>query len=152
MVTGGPEERALAEALPRLTAAPRLMAVGQTSLMELACLIKRCDVFLTHDSSSLHVAAAVGTPTIALFGPTDPRRHLPPTFTGEVIQKDVFCSPCYSTHCRTITHACMKRITVEEVLSAVLAILAEAEATQSPSHPRPDAHERRGGPVTQFPS
>jgi heptosyltransferase-2 len=131
VVIGGPEERSLGETLARLTRRPPLLLAGQTSLMELACVIKRCDAFLAHDSSSLHVAAAVGTPTVALFGPTDPRRHLPPTFTGTVIQKDVFCSPCYSSRCRTITHACMKRIEVEEVLTAVLTILAERETARS---------------------
>jgi heptosyltransferase-2 len=127
VVVGGPAERVLGERLAALTKSPPLNLIGQTSLMELACLLKRCDVFVAHDSSSLHVATAVGTPTVALFGPTDPRRHLPPTFAGQVIKKDVFCSPCYSTHCRTITHACMKRIGVEEVLSATLGLLAEAD-------------------------
>jgi lipopolysaccharide heptosyltransferase II len=127
IVMGGPEERALGEALAALTRRPPQVVIGQTSLMELACLIRRCDVFLAHDSSSLHVAAAVGTPTVALFGPTDPRRHLPPAFTGQVIRKEVFCSPCYAPRCRTLTHACMKRIGVEEVLRAVLALLADAD-------------------------
>jgi lipopolysaccharide heptosyltransferase II len=128
VVTGGPEEHPLGEALTRLMKTQPLVVIGRTTLMELACLIRRCDVFLTHDSSSLHVAAAVGTPTIALFGPTNPKRHVPPTFVGQVIKKDVFCSPCYSPRCRTITHACMKRIGVEEVLTAVLGLLADAEA------------------------
>jgi lipopolysaccharide heptosyltransferase II len=127
VVTGGPDERALGEALLRLTKVRPLMLVGQTNLMELACVIKRCGAFIAHDSSSLHVAAAVGTPAVALFGPTDPRRHLPPSFNGTVIKKDVFCSPCYSPRCRTVTHACMTRIGVEEVLSAVLALLADAD-------------------------
>jgi len=127
VVVGGSDERALGEALARLAEPPPIVLIGCTTLMELACLIKRCDAFLAHDSSSLHVAAAVGTPTVALFGPTDPRRHLPPTFKGQVMKRDVFCSPCYSTRCRTVTHACMKRISVEEVLGAVLAQLAEAE-------------------------
>ena len=127
VVVGGPEERPLGEALERLTRHPLLLLAGQTSLMELACVLKRCDAFLGHDSSSLHVAAAVGTPTVALFGPTDPRRHLPSSFAGTVIQKDVFCSPCYSARCRTITHACMRRIEVEEVLTAALALLADVE-------------------------
>jgi lipopolysaccharide heptosyltransferase II len=126
VIVGGPEERGLAEALTGLTRAVLIDAVGKTSLLELACLIKRCDVFVAHDSSSLHVAAAVGTPTVALFGPTDPRRHLPPTFRGQVIEKAVFCRPCYARRCRTITHACMARITPEEVLGAVLTLLAEA--------------------------
>ena len=47
---------------------------------------------------------------------------------GQVIKKNVVCSPCYSPRCRTITHACMKRISVEEVLSAVLGLLAEVDA------------------------
>jgi ADP-heptose:LPS heptosyltransferase len=127
VVTGAPEERALGETLASKTrTAPRVL-IGQTSLMELACVIKRCDAFLTHDSFALHVAAAVGTPTVALFGPTDPQRHLPATFTGQVVKKDVFCSPCYSATCRTLTHACMKRIGVEEVLTAALTLLADAE-------------------------
>jgi len=127
VAVGGPEERALGAALMALTKRPPMNAIGQTTVMELAGLIKRCDVFLAHDSSSLHVAAAVGTPTVALFGPTDPRRHLPPQFNGQVLKKDVFCSPCYSPRCRTITHACMKRIGVEEVLQTVFALLADAE-------------------------
>ena len=129
MITGGPEERAIGDAIrQRATSTPHIV-IGQTHIMELACLIKRCDVFVAHDSSPLHLAAAVGTPTIALFGPTDPARHLPPAFVGQVIKKDVFCSPCYSPRCRTITHACMKRIGVDEVLSAVLGLLADAEIT-----------------------
>jgi ADP-heptose:LPS heptosyltransferase len=99
------------------------MAIGQTSLMELACLIKRVDVMVTHDTAVLHLAAAVGTPTVALFGPTDPARHLPPAFHGRIIEKEVFCRPCYSTRCRILTHACMKRIEIEEVLQAVLGLL-----------------------------
>lgn len=136
VVTGGPEEHALAEAFRRLVSPLPAMLIGQTSLMELAEVIRHCDVFVAHDSSSLHLAAASKTPTIALFGPTDPRRHLPPVFTGQVIKKDVFCSPCYSPRCRTITHACMKKISVEEVYQAVATWLAEAEQRSAPpAHP-----------------
>jgi len=80
---------------------------------------------------------------VALFGPTDPRRHLPPSFNGTVIKKDVFCSPCYSPRCRTITHACMNRIGVEEVLSAVLTLLADAD-----THAREPASPRARKPVS----
>jgi heptosyltransferase-2 len=67
---------------------------------------------------------------VALFGPTDPRRHLPPTFTGVILKKDVLCSPCYSARCRTITHACMKRISVEDVFKAVLGLLPDTDAAE----------------------
>ena len=123
VITGGPEEQDLGAALVQMTSSRPLVVIGETNLMELACLIKRFDVFVAHDSSPLHLAAAMGTPTVALFGPTDPARHLPPTFQGQVIQKDVFCSPCYSARCWTITHACMKRIQVDEVLNTVLELL-----------------------------
>jgi lipopolysaccharide heptosyltransferase II len=131
IVIGGPEERVLGETLSSLTRHRPLLLAGQTSLLELACVLKRSDLFLGHDSSSLHVAAAVGAPAVALFGPTDPRRHLPPSFAGTVIRKDVFCSPCYSARCRTVTHACMKRISIEEVLAAALAILADRETAST---------------------
>ncbi len=134
VITGGPEERDLGRSLQRLTNAPLLLAIGQTSLMELACLIKRCEVFLTHDSAALHLAAAVGTPTVALFGPTDPARHVPPTFIGQIIKKDLFCSPCYAPRCLTLTHACMKRISVEEVLRTTLGLLADADLPASAVH------------------
>lgn len=139
VVTGGAEERALGEALCALTKTPPQVVIGQTTLMELACLIKRCDLFMAHDSSSLHLAAAMGTPTIALFGPTDPKRHLPPAFRGAVIKKDLWCSPCYATSCRTITHACMKRITVEEVLQMAFALLADRELSGAPQAPQPSS-------------
>ncbi|MBI4598149.1 MAG: lipopolysaccharide heptosyltransferase II [Candidatus Omnitrophica bacterium] len=129
VVTGGSQEQGIASALAQLTSPLPHIVVGKTTLMELACLIKRCDLFLAHDSSALHLAAAMRVPTIALFGPTDPARHLPPNFLGEVIKKDVFCSPCYSPRCRTLTHACMNRISVEEVLKVVLGRLAMAEAS-----------------------
>ena len=133
LVTGGPDEVDLGEALTHKTNAPVRNVIGQTSLMELACLIKRCDVFVAHDYSTLHLAAAMGTPTVALFGPTDPRRHLPPLFRGTVLKKDVFCSPCYSPRCRTVTHACMKRISVDEVLDAIEALVGSSRAVNPQS-------------------
>ena len=131
VVTGGPDERVLGDALARLTTSRPISLIGRTNLMELACLIRRFDVFVAHDSSPLHLAAAMGTPTVALFGPTDPARHLPPAFRGQVVKKDVFCSPCYSPRCRTITHACMQQIGVPEVLNAVLNLLDEPAAVPS---------------------
>jgi ADP-heptose:LPS heptosyltransferase len=124
VVVGGPEERPIGEALARALREPVGVVIGETSVMTLACVIRRCGAFVAHDSSSLHVAAAVGTPTVALFGPTDPRRHLPPGFLGRVVRRPVWCSPCYSPWCRTITHACMERISVEDVLNAVLDLLS----------------------------
>lgn len=149
VITGSPQERSLGEAILSLCrAGPRLL-IGQTSVMELACVIKRCHVFVALDSAALHLAAAIGTPTVALFGPTDWHRHLPPTFIGQIIQKDVFCSPCYSPRCRTFTHACMKRIHVDEVLNAIrnllpstLRLSRESLRAQSPGEEAESGHDR----------
>ncbi len=124
VITGGPGEQGLAEAMGSQMTSKPLVLVGRTRILELACVIKRCQAFVAHDSSPLHLAAAMGTPTVALFGPTDPRRHLPPGFKGQVIKRDVFCAPCYSATCRTVTHACMQRIAVADVLGAVLAAVS----------------------------
>lgn len=94
-----------------------IIACGKTSINQLAYLIKRCRVFISSDSAPLHLAAAVATPYIALFGPTDSRRHLAPATKGIVINKNMLCSPCYKPKCKT--RDCMKKITVEEVLEAI---------------------------------
>ncbi|MDD5465757.1 MAG: lipopolysaccharide heptosyltransferase II [Candidatus Omnitrophica bacterium] len=92
-------------------------ACGKTTINELAVLIKRCHVFVSADSSPLHIASAVGTPFIALFGPTDPRRHLPPGKDYIIIKKDLNCSPCYKTKCRS--KRCMVEINPAEVFEAI---------------------------------
>ena len=93
------------------------MLFRSTSVNQLACLIKRCTVYISPDSASLHIAASQGVPFIALFGPTDCRRHLPPAKDFIVINKDLTCSPCYKPKCKT--KKCMELITPEEVLGAV---------------------------------
>ncbi len=119
IVTGTDAEAAFGEILTRTTCQAPLVAIGQTSVLELACVLRRCQAFVTSDSAPLHVAAAVGTPTVALFGPTDPARHVPAGAPIRVVRHPVFCSPCYSSRCRTLTHACMKRIRVDDVLEAI---------------------------------
>jgi len=96
-------------------------ACGKTAINQLACLIKRCAVFICADSAPLHVAASQGVPIVALFGPTDPRRHLPPARKYAVIKKDLPCSPCYKSRCKT--RKCMVLIRPQEVLEAIEQLL-----------------------------
>lgn len=90
---------------------------GITSLVELIALIKLCDVLLTNDSGPMHIASAVETPLVALFGSTNEKKTGP--FKGAVIHKNVGCSPCYLREC-PIDFRCMKKIEVEEVYQAIL--------------------------------
>lgn len=97
-------------------------ACGKTSLMQLAALIRRCSVLLTVDSAPMHIAAAVRTPFVALFGPTDPECHLPFSEKFALIKKDLKCSPCYKSSC--FRKSCMAQITVEEVYKVITSLLA----------------------------
>jgi len=118
VITGTAQDLIYADMLVKsLKTAKIINACGKTSVNELAALIKKCNVFISADSSPLHVASAVGTPFIALFGPTDSRRHLPPGKNCIVINKDLDCSPCYKTKCRS--KRCMTDISPEEVLAAI---------------------------------
>jgi len=93
-------------------------ALGKTSVPRLAALVKRCSVLVSSDSAPLHVASSVDTPSIALFGPTDPKRHVVPTKKSLVLQKGLKCSPCYHANCRR-DYKCMKAIKPEEVYEAL---------------------------------
>ncbi len=94
---------------------------GTTSLRELASLISLCDVLLTNDSGPMHIADALGTPIVALFGSTS-EVVTGPYRQGTVIHKHVECSPCYERTC-PIDFRCMKNIEADEVYYAVLKVL-----------------------------
>jgi len=98
-----------------------VLTCGKTSISELVCLIEKCDVFISPDSAPLHIAAAMGVPFVAMFGPTDPVRHLPPAEKFVLLKKDIECSPCYKPFCKK--RLCMYGITVEEALTSVERLL-----------------------------
>jgi heptosyltransferase-2 len=87
---------------------------GVTSLRELACIIKDCDLLITNDSGPMHIAAAFDTPLIALFGSTDDAATGPYGKPDAVINKHVSCAPCFKRVC-PVDFRCMKEISVEEV-------------------------------------
>ncbi len=115
ILTGQDKDKALGRELIARAKAKPASFIGKTSLLQLAALIGRCQAYISADSAPLHVAAAMGVPTIALFGPTDSRRHMPPADKSAVFHKEMKCSPCYSGVCKIKTHACMKEILPEEV-------------------------------------
>ncbi len=124
VLTGSPEDAPLAEELMGQTRNKPINAVGRTSVTELIALVKRCHVFISSDSAPMHVASAVDVPLLAIFGPTDPKRHLVAPSRHQVFWKEVHCSPCYLRSC-PIGHICMNKITVQEILDAVLHYVSE---------------------------
>lgn len=97
-------------------------AVGKFSLKQSAALIKRCARLLCNDSGLMHVAAAVRTPVIAIFGPTDPKKLAPRGPKDKFLWKHHNKKPCYLDgvlyDCPD-NHECVKRVTVQEVLRAL---------------------------------
>lgn len=138
VLTGAPEDAEFANHIAKLTKSKPLVAAGRTSVMELASLMKHFKVYLTPDSAPLHIASSVGTSFIALFGPTSPEKHIAPSKDCVVICKssELNCAPCYKPTCLK-NFACMKKITVDEVLEALKEYLKPEEKLASPAGNNP---------------
>lgn len=125
-VFGSPAEHELCE---RVAAGIRACGVearnlaGATTLEEFMDLAARCMLFLTNDSGAMHVAAALGVPTVAVFGSTDPEATSPLGPRVRLVREPVECSPCLLREC-PIDHRCMTRVTADQVAAAALELLA----------------------------
>ncbi len=120
VLIGGPDDRADAESLKALMRTAPVDLTGQTSLGLLPALLKSAVLLVTNDSGPMHVAAAVGTPVVAMFGPTSPLRTGPYGPGHAVLTHRVVCSPCFSRVCRNRVHLeCLAGITSHQVLAAV---------------------------------
>lgn len=134
VLTGTEGDADFAQAIAKATKSKPLVAAGKTSILELAALIRRFKVYLTPDSAPLHIASCVGTPCVALFGPTDPLRHMVPSGLCIAVTKknELRCSPCYKPSC-VKDFACMKMITVDDVLAAMRPYLGQAPSGEMAS-------------------
>lgn len=119
---GSRQERPIAESICGHMSARPLVLSGRTRLSELIAMIACCDLFITNDSGPMHLAAALGVPTLALFGSTDQVATGPLGPAAVVLNKNVECSPCLLREC-PIDHRCMTRITVEEVFQEAVRML-----------------------------
>lgn len=124
VILGASHDRAAARAIESslrargpLPAGRVVDLVGRTSLGALVGVSARSSVFVSNDSGAMHLAAALGRPVVAIFGPTD-ERATGPLGDHDIITEPVFCRPCMLRDC-PIDHRCMKRITVDTVFAAV---------------------------------
>jgi heptosyltransferase-2 len=114
---GAPSERGVASRIAAAMQEKPLVLAGQTRSGDLPGLFAACDLFIGNDSGAMHVAAAVGLPVVAIFGPTDPHGTAPVTPRCTLVQQRVACSPCFLRHC-PIDHRCMTRVDVQSVFAA----------------------------------
>lgn len=112
---------------------------GRTDLKTLAGILRRARGFVTNDTGAMHVAAAVGSPLVAIFGPTDPVTTAPVSRRATLVRRPVFCSPCLLREC-PIDHRCMRGVGVEEVHEALLALLRPSSESAGRPTAQPVGH------------
>jgi len=117
ILVGTGADRADAEAIAARLGGNAINMAGKTSAAELPAMLAACDVFIGNDSGASYVAAAVGLPVIAIYGPMPPEIAYPITPRLQIVRHAVSCSPCLLRDC-PVDHRCMTRIEVDDVLGA----------------------------------
>jgi len=126
VVIAGPRDMRIAEMVISHMCTPTINLAGKTSVSQLASVLKRCQLFISNDSGPVHIASAVGTPVISIFGRN--QKGLSPTRWGpvgekdKIIHKEVGCIECLAHNC-VKEFACLKAISVDDVVSVADEIL-----------------------------
>ena len=122
---GDQEERLIVNAVRAAMRSPAKDLSGRTTIRQLAALLAKSDLVITNDSACLHAAEAMGTPVVAIFGPTDEKKYGPRNPRSAVVRLPLICAPCERALC-PYNHECMNWLPADEVLSAAEKILASA--------------------------
>src|SRR5437016_7177169 len=109
---------------------PPIDLTGKTAIADLTALLSQCHLFIGNDSGAMHVAAAVGLPVVAIFGPTDPLGTAPVTPRCTIVQEKPYCSPCFLRRCPT-DHRCMTKVTPDMAEAAVRPWLSSIEVRRA---------------------
>jgi len=120
VLVGAPSERQKCEEVAALSSSSALVSAGETSIGELIALLSISSGFVGNDSGCMHLAAALGIPTIAVFGSTNPMRTGPNK--GRVIWHHLECSPCLARTCRFGHYNCLREVEPKEVLEALFSL------------------------------
>jgi heptosyltransferase-2 len=122
VILGGATESSLAREVESVLGKPAIQLQGKTSLGELLGVLAELSLFLSNDSGPMHLAAALGVPTLAVFGPTDPRETGPLGPRAKFVREPVECSPCLYRDC-PIDHRCMERIGADRVYQEAMSLV-----------------------------
>ncbi|HNY81015.1 MAG TPA: lipopolysaccharide heptosyltransferase II [Sedimentisphaerales bacterium] len=125
LLFGSDGDRPSTEAVQAAAKTPLVDIVGRTNLSDAIALIACCDLFVTNDSGLMHVAGALGVPTVAIFGSTNPQTTYPLGERTVLVRRPVDCSPCLRKECPA-DFRCMDLVTVDEVYDESVRLLAAA--------------------------
>jgi len=115
--TGGPDDRPTIQDIMAAMKGHAANLAGHTTLKMLAALYEKMVFVVSTDTGPMHMAAAVGTPVVALFGPTAPWRTGPFGSIHQIVRAELDCAPCFKRECKTID--CMEQISVQQVIDAI---------------------------------
>ena len=136
VIVAGPKDMECARVVAKGAHYPVVNLAGKTSVSQLASVLKRCRVFISNDSGPVHIATAVGTPVISIFGRNQkglsPERWKPVGLNDLVIHKEVGCGECAAHNC-VKGFLCLKAITAQDVLEAVGRVLGRSSERGGPS-------------------
>jgi heptosyltransferase-2 len=121
-IFGSKDERELCAEVAGATGVPTRNFAGETTLAEFIELAAACSAYLTNDSGAMHIASALGIPTVAVFGATNDLTTGPTGPLSRVVREPVECSPCLKREC-PIDHRCMTRVSASRVAEAALELL-----------------------------
>jgi len=131
ILLGSESELEVTQRVAEAAASRPLNLAGQTSLAHAVAVLAVTDLLISNDMGLAHISAAVGTPTITIFGPTNPATTRPLAPEARIINHPVECSPCMLQDC-PIDHRCMRRITVDGVVYAAHIALGVVGITENP--------------------
>ncbi len=125
VLTGGPVECEIGADIEKAMSCRPVNLIGQTSVRQMMAVLDRCQLMITNDSGPMHIAGALGTPLVAVFGPTDHTTTSPRTAQCRIVRHAVECAPCMLRQC-PIDHRCMAGVTVDAVVAAADDLLAKS--------------------------
>lgn len=137
VLSGSAADRALVDTVKAAVPPQRVIDVaGRVDLLTLAGLVERLDLLITGDTGPMHLAVSVGTPVVAVFGPSDPARYAPRGPFDRVVRVDLPCSPCNRirrppARCVGHTPDCLASVNVEDVFSAALSVLDKSSRSNT---------------------
>src|SRR5208282_4686095 len=138
VLVGASSERAKCEDVAAASKSGAMIAAGHTNVGELIALLSLCDGFIGNDSGCMHLAGALGIPTVAIFGSTNPGRTGPLGPKTRVIYRKLECSPCLARTCRFGHYNCLTQIEPAELAGAILAMRATRCILKTENFPSPE--------------
>jgi lipopolysaccharide heptosyltransferase II len=118
LIGGSNQDVDLAQQIRQLAKSGPIVIAGRTTIKQFAAIAKKSMLFVGNDSGAMHIASAVGTPVVALFGPSNPREWGPRGGPLEVLYKEIDCRSCFHPTCTRGEENCMRLIAVHEVVAA----------------------------------